>query len=120
MSKLTKKEARQRRHRRIRGKIGGTAECPRMSVFRSSKNIYVQFIDDEAGATLASISTLDGAFRETNKRVDTDGAAELGRIAAKRALAAEIKRVVFDRGGFKFTGRVKAVADAARESGLEF
>jgi large subunit ribosomal protein L18 len=120
MATLTRKEARHRRHRRLRGKIGGTAEVPRMSVCRSDNHIYVQFIDDIRQATLASTSTLSAAFKETGKKVNVEGATVLGKLAAERAQAVAIKRVVFDRGGFKYQGCVKALAEAARKAGLEF
>jgi len=120
MAKLSKKEARCRRHRRLRGKISGCPEIPRMSVWRSGKNLYVQFIDDVAQCTLASVSTLGKEFREGGKKVDMEGAAALGKMAAERAKAVNISRVVFDRGGLQFHGRIKALADAAREAGLTF
>jgi large subunit ribosomal protein L18 len=92
-----------------------------MSVFRSAKNISVQVIDDERGATLASASTLEEAFRKNHKKgSDKDAAAAIGKLIAERAKAAQISRVVFDRGSYLFHGRVKALADAAREGGLEF
>jgi large subunit ribosomal protein L18 len=92
-----------------------------MSVFRSAKNISVQVIDDERGATLASASTLEEAFRKNHKKgSDKDAAAAIGKLIAERAKAAQISRVVFDRGAYLFHGRVKALADAAREGGLEF
>jgi len=119
MSKVTKKEARQQRHCRVRRKVAGTAEVPRMSVCRTSKHIYVQLIDDTAQRTLTSVSTVDADFRKAEKQADMEGAAVLGKMAAERALAADIKRVVFDRGGSKFHGRVKALAEAAREAGLQ-
>jgi len=120
MAKLTKKEARLRRHRRIRGHISGTAEIPRMSVFCSGRQVYVQFIDDESQRTLASASTVDKAIREQQAKGNVEGAALVGKIAAERALAANITQVVFDRAGFRFHGRVKALADASREAGLQF
>jgi large subunit ribosomal protein L18 len=120
MSTLSKKEARVRRHRRLRRKISGTPEIPRMSVCRTANHIYVQMIDDVSGRTLASVSTLDREFRERGLSCDTAGAAELGKMAAERAKAADISTVVFDRGGFRFHGRIKALADAAREAGLRF
>jgi large subunit ribosomal protein L18 len=105
---LTTLEARQRRHRRIRGRATGTAERPRLSVFRSNKRIYAQVIDDVRGHTLAAA----GSQREA--------AAEVGKRVAERAKGAGVERVVFDRGGFKYHGRVRALADGAREGGLEF
>ena len=120
MSKSTKKEARQRRHVRVRKSISGTALVPRMSVCCTSKHMYVQFIDDVAGQTLAAASTLDKAFRESKMAANQKGAALLGKLAADRAVAKSIVRVVFDRGGFRFHGRVKTVAMAARTAGLQF
>ena len=116
----TKKDFITRRHKRLRKKISGTAECPRMCVSLSSKHMYVQFIDDVAANTLAATSTLDSKFRETGKGVNVEGAAALGKIAAEKATAAGITTVVFDRGGYRFHGRVKAIAEAAREAGLKF
>ena len=120
MSKMSKKEARVRRHRRARRKIVGTSVVPRMSVCRTGKHVYVQIIDDTKQVTLASASTLETVFRESEKKTNVDGVRELGKIAAERTLAVSIKQVVFDRGGFCFHGRIKALADAAREAGLEF
>lgn len=107
-----------RRHWHIRKKVSGTAETPRMAVFRSNKHISVQLIDDVAGKTLASATSLgkDAAISGSNK----EGAAAVGKLAAEQAIAVGIKKVVFDRGGFKYHGRVQALADAAREAGLEF
>jgi len=112
--KVSNPEAyRKRRHLRIRKKVTGTAERPRMSVFVSNKHLYVQFIDDAAAVTLASAASLaDGK--------NTEAAVALGRKAAEAAVAKGIKKVVFDRAGFKFGKRLKALADAAREAGLEF
>jgi len=90
-----------------------------MSVFRTSKHLYVQFVDDEAQCTLVSASTLEASFAETGKKVDTEGAAALGQIAAERALAADIQQAVFDRGGFQYHGRLAALADSARKAGLK-
>jgi large subunit ribosomal protein L18 len=119
MSKKTTKQQRQRRHLHIRNSVSGTAARPRMAVCRSLQHISVQFIDDEAGNTLASASTLQKAFTEASA-ANIAGSAVLGKLAAEQAIAAGIKKVVFDRGGFKFHGRVKALADAARTAGLEF
>ncbi len=113
----TKKQYRQRRHMRLRKKVAGTRECPRMSVMLSLNHIYVQFIDDDAGHTLAATSTMDKAF---SGKSNMEGAAILGKIAAEKATAAGITKVVFDRGGFNYHGRVKAIAEAARENGLQF
>jgi len=120
MAQLTRKEARLRRHRRVRGKISGTAERPRMSVCVTRKHIYVQFIDDDRGHTLASASSLDPEIRQANHRVTVEDAVKVGRLAAQRALEKNITEVVFDRGGFKYHGKVKAVAESAREAGLKF
>ena len=112
--------ARKRRHRRVRKRISGTAQRPRMNVFRSSRNIFVQVIDDIEGRTLVSCSTID---REVAPKLadlsKVDAAKIVGQTVAERAKAAGITRVVFDRGGFKYTGRVAAVAHAARQAGLE-
>lgn len=116
MAKMTKKQLRIRKHVRLRQKVSGTAERPRMSLYRSNKHIQVQFIDDEAGVTLAAASTLEKGFEGSN---NCEGAAALGKVAAERAQSAGITAVVFDRGGYKYHGKVKAVADAAREAGLK-
>lgn len=110
-----------RRHRRVRGKISGTAQRPRMCVTRSNNNLYVQVIDDVAGKTLVGASTLGSDFKATGKKAATvEGATALGEIVGKKAVKAGIKEIVFDRGGNLYHGRVKAVADAAREAGLKF
>jgi large subunit ribosomal protein L18 len=110
-----------RRHRRVRGKISGTAARPRMCVTRSNNNIYVQVIDDVAGKTILGVSTLGPDFKATGKKSSTvEGAAALGEIVGKKAIEAGITEIVFDRGGHLYHGRVKAVADAAREAGLKF
>jgi large subunit ribosomal protein L18 len=115
--KVTTEQRRKRRHRRVRGRVHGSAARPRLCVFRSSKGIYAQVIDDDAGVTLASASTLvlDGATGSKSER-----AAEVGKLVAQRAREAGIAKVVFDRGGYLYHGRVKALADGAREGGLEF
>jgi len=118
--KLDRKEARERRRRRVRAKIYGTADRPRLNVFRSLNHIYAQLIDDEAGHTLAAASTLEKAVRAQTGLKKTEAAALVGKLIAQRALEREIKRVVFDRAGYRYHGRVKAVADGAREAGLEF
>lgn len=120
MSKLSRKEQRQVRHARVRRRVAGSAEVPRMCVCCTAKHMYVQFVDDVSSHTLAAASTLDKAFRESSARANLAGATVLGRLAAEKAKAANISRVVFDRGGFKYHGRVKALADAAREAGLQF
>lgn len=117
ISKPDKNKTRQKRHTRVRGKISGTAECPRLNVFRSNKNIYAQVIDDVAGVTLASASTLDTNVENGTK---TEEASAVGKLIAERGLEKNIKEVVFDRGGYLYHGRVAALAEAARENGLEF
>lgn len=121
MAKLSRKEARLRRHSRVRKNVIGTPERPRLSVFRSLSDIYAQVIDDSAGTTLVSASSIDHALRaEAAGLTKTDQAKLVGKIVAERAKEKGIKTVVFDRGGFRYIGRVKALADAAREAGLEF
>ncbi|MDI6689191.1 MAG: 50S ribosomal protein L18 [Actinomycetota bacterium] len=113
--------ARIMRHKRIRKKIFGTSERPRLSVYRSNKNIYAQIIDDIRGITLASASTFDPEIREGISRGGNKEAAKLvGNLIAERALAKGIREAVFDRGGYLYHGRVKALAEAAREAGLKF
>jgi len=120
MSEKSRK-ARLRRHRRVRAKISGTAERPRLNVFRSLGQIYVQVIDDVAGHTLASASTIDRELRgQVDEKSKTEAAKMVGALVAQRAQALGIKQVVFDRGGYRYHGRVKALADGAREAGLEF
>jgi large subunit ribosomal protein L18 len=118
----TSKELHIRRKQRVRTAIRRTANGrPRLSVFRSGKHIYAQVIDDAAGRTLVAASSIDGALKDKLKRgADKAAAAEVGKLVAERAVAAGIKEVVFDRGGYHFHGRVKALADAAREGGLTF
>jgi large subunit ribosomal protein L18 len=113
-----KREARIRRHRRVRKKVRGTADRPRLAVFRSNKHISVQVIDDLAGRTLAAASTTESDLRD-GATATTGAATEVGRLIAERAKAAGVTQVVFDRGGFLYHGRVAAVADAARAAGLE-
>ena len=117
VKKADKNEARLRRHRRVRGKISGTAERPRLNVFRSAKHIYAQIIDDDAGVTLVSASTMDKGFEGFGGNVEAAG--KVGKAIAERALEKGITEVVFDRGGFVYHGRVKAVAEGAREGGLK-
>ncbi len=120
MSKETEL-ARKRRHRRVRKKVVGTAERPRLNVFRSLKHIYAQIIDDDKGHTLVAASTLDPELREKlNGLTKTEQAELVGKLVAERALALGIKKVVFDRGGYKYHGRVKALAEGSRKAGLEF
>ncbi|MDP9333194.1 MAG: 50S ribosomal protein L18 [Actinomycetota bacterium] len=114
---LTKSDHRGRRHRRVRKKVTGTAERPRLAVFRSSRHIYVQAIDDLTGRTLVSASTME-ADRRGGTTATVDAAKQVGKLVGERAQAAGITTVVFDRGGFKYHGRVAAVADGAREAGL--
>jgi large subunit ribosomal protein L18 len=115
------REARKRRHRRVRAKLSGTAARPRLNVFRSIGNLYVQVIDDEIGHTLVSASTLEsGLASELDGKDKKAQAAVLGKVIAERAVALGIDEVVFDRGGYPYHGRVKAVADGAREGGLKF
>lgn len=118
--KLSKRQHRQRSHRRIRKKVSGTAQRPRLAVFRSLKQIYVQAIDDEAGVTLASASTLEKSFREAKTTGgNIDAAKVVGEHIAKRLLEKGVEKAVFDRGGLVYHGRVKAIAEAAREAGLK-
>lgn len=119
MGKLTKSEARRRRHLRIRRKVRGTPERPRLNVFRSLKHIYAQVIDDIGGRTLVSASSLDPELG-LSYGGNVAAARAVGTLLGKRALAKGVTRVVFDRGGYLYHGRVKALADAAREAGLEF
>ena len=115
---LTKQEHRIRRHRRVRKKVLGTAERPRLAVFRSNKHIYAQAIDDIAGRTIASASTMESEPR-AGATGTVDAATQVGKLVAERAKAAGVTAVVFDRGGFKYHGRVAAVADGARAAGLQ-
>ena len=119
MSKLDRRVVRKKIHRRIRKKISGTAERPRLAVYFSNKNVYAQLIDDEAGKTLASASTVD---KEVGHRgaASVASATKVGEVIAKRAGAANVSSVLFDRGGHLYHGKVKALADAAREGGLKF
>ncbi|MDX1688008.1 MAG: 50S ribosomal protein L18 [Candidatus Promineifilaceae bacterium] len=115
------RKARKRRHRRIRTRIFGTAERPRLNVYRSLDNIYAQVIDDEVGHTLVSATTLEKELAsDLEGKTKKEQAAFIGRVVAERALEAGIRDVVFDRGGYPYHGRVKAVAEAAREGGLNF
>ena len=111
--------ARHKRHARIRLTLTGTPARPRLAVFRSTNQIYAQLIDDAAGRTLASASSLESGLR-ASKGTKTDHARQVGRMLAERARAAGVKQVVFDRAGFRYHGRVRALADAAREAGLDF
>jgi len=121
MKVKTKEDIRERIHRRIRKKLSGSAQRPRLAVFRSGSHIYVQVIDDGLGRTLCSASSLDGELKAELKRGSTVNAAKkVGLLIARRAKEKGISAVVFDRGGFLYHGRVKALADAAREGGLQF
>jgi large subunit ribosomal protein L18 len=119
ITKPDKNVARKKRHARVRRSIVGTAERPRLNVFRSSKHIYAQLIDDENGVTLASASTMDQDV-EVENGGNVEAAKKVGEAIAKRAVEAGHKEIVFDRGGYIYHGRVKALADAAREAGLQF
>ena len=121
MADKNRSEARIRRHARVRKSLAGTAEQPRLNVFRSLSEIYVQVIDDQKGHTLVSASSVDGELRtELKDKNKTEQAKLVGQAIAKRAKGKGIEAVVFDRGGFRYTGRVKALADGAREGGLKF
>lgn len=114
-------QARRRRHLRVRKRVVGSPERPRLNVFRSSKHIYAQVIDDAAGHTLASASTVDVELRDQVKgKTKSEQAKLVGKLVAERALESGVRLVVFDRGGYVYHGRVKALADAAREAGLDF
>lgn len=119
ISKTPKHATRKARHVRVRKKIHGTAECPRMAVFRSGKHIYAQFINDDAGTTLCAASSVDKSLRSV-KATFTERARQVGELAAERAAEKGISDVVFDRGGFKYHGRIAALAEGAREKGLNF
>ena len=118
VSKTNRKLELRRRHIRVRRKISGTPECPRMCVYRSNNNLFVQIIDDVAGNTLVSASTLDKEVK--TKKSNKEAAKEVGALVAKRAIEKNIKAVVYDRGGYIYHGIVKELAEAAREAGLEF
>lgn len=116
--KIDKKAMRLKRHVRVRGKVSGTPECPRLNVFRSNANIYAQIIDDVNGVTLVSANTLEKGFEGATGNVEA--AKKVGALVAERAKAKGISQVVFDRGGYVYHGRVAAVAEGARENGLDF
>lgn len=121
MANLTRAESRIRRHRRVRKNLAGTQARPRLAVYRSEAEIYAQVIDDEAGRTLAAASSIDHELRDQVKGLTkTDQARKVGELVAQRAKDKGITQVVFDRGGFQYIGRVKALADGARQAGLEF
>lgn len=113
-------QQRRNRHRRIRKKVTGTAHRPRLAVFRSNKHLYAQIIDDVSGRTLASASTVDPGLRSDSPANSVELAARVGNLVAERAAEQGVGSVVFDRGGFRFHGKVKALADGAREKGLQF
>lgn len=118
--KLSRRESKQRRHRRIRGSVNGSSERPRLAVFRSHQHIYAQVIDDTQQHTLVAASTLDPDLKSLESGATCDASGEVGKLLAKRALDKGISKVVFDRGGNLYHGRVKALAEAAREAGLDF
>ena len=121
VSKASKKVNRQKKHYRMRKNLIGTAECPRLSVFRSNLHIYAQIIDDKSGNTLVSASTVEKELRgKLEKTSDTEAAKAVGELVAKRAMEKGITEVIFDRGGYLYHGKVAALADAAREAGLKF
>ena len=119
INKVSRNEVRQARHARVRTKLSGTSEVPRLNVFRSNSNIFAQIIDDEKGITLVSASSIDKELKLENGG-NKEAATKVGELIAKRAKKAKISKVVFDRGGYLYHGRVAALADAARENGLEF
>lgn len=118
ISKTNRKMETKRRHIRVRRKISGTAECPRLCVYRSNNNLFVQVIDDVAGNTIVSASTLDKEVK--TKHSNKEAAKEVGTLIAKRALAKKVKTIVFDRSGYVYHGVIKELAEAARAAGLEF
>ena len=121
VSKESRQEIRVKKHMKIRNRFSGTAERPRLAVFRSNSHVYAQVIDDVAGKTIVSASTLEKDIKAELKNTDDiEAATKVGDVVAKRALEKGIKAVVFDRGGYIYHGKVKALADAAREAGLEF
>jgi large subunit ribosomal protein L18 len=120
LMQVNKNATRSRRHSRIRKRVFGTQERPRLNVYRSTAHIYAQVIDDTTGRTLASATSLDAGVRAETSGGNIAGAEAVGKLVAARALAAGISKVVFDRGGYLYHGRIKALADAAREGGLDF
>ncbi len=118
INKVSRNDARRVRHERVTEKIFGTSECPRLCVYRSNTNIYAQIINDENGSTLVSASSLDKELKLKNNNIEA--ATKVGESLAKKAKKAGIKNVCFDRGGYKYHGKVKALAEAARDNGLEF
>ena len=121
IGRIDKNEIRKRKHVRVRKKISGTAECPRLCVYRSNSHIYAQIIDDTKGVTLVSASTLDKEIKgSVSVGSNIEAATAVGKLIGERAIAKDIKDVVFDRGGYLYHGRVQALAEAAREAGLSF
>ena len=121
VSKKSRQVVRENKHRRMRNRFSGTPERPRLAVFRSNNHMYAQIIDDTVGNTLVSASTLEKEIKAELENTDTvDAAAYIGTVVAKRAIEKGIKEVVFDRGGFIYQGKIQALADAAREAGLDF
>ena len=121
VSKQSRSEIRRKKHARLRNRFAGTAERPRLAVFRSNNHMYAQIIDDSVGHTLVAASTLEKSVKAELENTDTvEAAAYIGTVVAKRAIEKGIKEVVFDRGGFIYQGKIQALADAAREAGLEF
>ena len=121
VSKKIRSEVRAKKHKRLRNRFAGTAERPRLAVFRSNNHMYAQIIDDTVGNTLVSASTLEKELKsEIEKTNNINAAARVGTLVAKRAIEKGIEKVVFDRGGYLYQGKVQALADAARESGLQF
>ena len=121
IKKPSRTDIRQKKHKRMRGHLSGTAECPRLAVFRSNKHMYAQIVDDVSGKTLAAASTLQADVREGLEYTDNvAAAAAVGKAIGEKADKAGIKTVVFDRGGFLYHGKIQALADAAREAGLDF
>lgn len=121
VSKQSKSEIRVKKHNRLRNRLAGTAERPRLAVFRSNNHMYAQIIDDTVGKTLVAASSVEKELKaELEKTNNVDAAAYIGTVVAKRAIEKGIKEVVFDRGGFIYQGKIQALADAAREAGLEF
>ncbi|UMZ75409.1 50S ribosomal protein L18 [Natranaerofaba carboxydovora] len=120
MAKINRNLARKKRHKRVRKKVYGTTEKPRLNVFRSLNNIYAQIIDDNEGHTLVSASTVEPDLKEYKGKPDIEASKKVGEKLAKKAQEKGVEEVIFDRGGYKFHGRVKALADSARENGLKF
>jgi large subunit ribosomal protein L18 len=118
--KPSREIARKRRHARVRKKVFGTSERPRLNVYKSEKHIYAQIINDENGTTLAAASTMDSALKDVVSGCNVESAKKVGELIAKKANEKGISKVIFDRGGYQYHGRVKALAEAAREAGLEF